>query len=86
MSVQAAWRLRKGWMMGEMNTPRRRLKTSPFADRVADEVLDLAVADRVAHDKYGLGEVKAVGGGCVIVAFGAERVRISSPYAKLTRL
>ena len=86
MSVWMAWRPPKGWMMGVMNTPRRRLKTSPFADRVADEVLSLAVADRVAHDKYGLGEVKAVGGGCVIVAFGAERVRIASPYAKLTRL
>ena len=86
MSTGAAWRLPKGWMIGGMNTPRRRLKTSPFADRVADEVLSLAVADRVAHDKYGLGEVKAVGGGCVIVAFGAERVRISSPFSKLTRL
>ena len=46
----------------------------------------LSVADRVAHDKYGLGEVKSVGGGCVIVAFGSDRVRISSPFSRLTRL
>jgi hypothetical protein len=71
---------------GLVNTPRTRLKSSPFAERVVDEVPTLAVADRVAHDKYGLGEVKAVGGGCVIVAFGSERVRFASPSAKLTRL
>jgi hypothetical protein len=77
-------------MMGMVNTPsaapRRRLKTSPFADRVEEEVLALAVSDRVAHDKYGLGEVKAVGAGSVIVAFGSERVRVASPFSKLTRL
>ena len=70
-------------MMGMVNTPsaapRRRLKTSPFADRVEEEVLALAVSD-------GLGEVKAVGAGSVIVAFGSERVRVASPFSKLTRL
>ncbi len=71
---------------GTVNTSRSRLTSSPFARPVADEVPTLAVADRVTHDKYGLGEVKAVGGGCVIVAFGSERVRIASPYARLTRL
>ncbi len=66
--------------------PRRRLLTSPFADRAEPAVPSLAVADRVTHDKFGLGEVKAVGDGYVIVGFGSARVRVASPFSRLTTL
>jgi len=65
---------------------RRRLATSPFADREEAEIPVVAVGDRVTHDKYGLGQVTAVGAGYVIVAFGDERVRVASPFTKLTVL
>jgi hypothetical protein len=50
-------------------------------------VEQFAVRDRVTHDKYGLGWVVLVeDGDAVIVVFGSRKVRILSPFARLTKL
>jgi len=68
-------------------TPRRRLPTSPFRDRVEPPVEQFAVDDRVSHDTYGLGRVVSVQvDEAVIVDFGARKVRIPTPFAKLNKL
>jgi len=68
--------------------PRRFLPASPFNSRPADPpVEEFAVRDRVTHDKYGLGWVVVVDDDdAVIVDFGSRKVRILSPFAKLTKL
>jgi hypothetical protein len=67
---------------------RRSLPGSPFNARPADPPIEeFAVRDQVTHDKYGLGRVIIVEGDeAVVVEFGTRRVRILSPFAKLTRL
>jgi len=45
------------------------------------------VGDRVTHDQYGLGSVVGIEDGiAVLVDFGSRRVRILSPYGKLSCL
>lgn len=63
---------------------RRHLPTSPFEPPPpAPPVKVFGVADRVTHDKYGLGRVTEVEAHAVLVDFGARTVRILAPYAKL---
>jgi len=52
---------------------------------VEPPVEQFAVRDQVSHDKYGLGRVVLVED-AVIVVFGSHKIRILSPFAKLTRL
>ena len=67
---------------------RRFLPTSPFKpppDEPPPEVF--AVQDQVTHDKYGLGRVVSVEADeSLIIDFGARRVRITTPCAKLAKL
>jgi hypothetical protein len=67
---------------------RRFLPTSPFnALRVDPPVEQFTVRDQVTHDKYGLGRVVVVeDDDAVIVDFGSQKMRIASPFAKLTKL
>jgi hypothetical protein len=67
---------------------RRSLPGSPFNARPVDPPVEqFAVGDQVTHDKYGLGRVILVEGeDAVMVDFGSRRVRLLSPFAKLTRL
>lgn len=67
---------------------RRPLPTSPFKAPPAPPPVEIfAVDDRVSHDKYGLGLVIAVEEDvAVLVDFGAEQRRITSPYPKLFKL
>src|SRR6266496_5618372 len=67
---------------------RRFLPGSPFNARPADPPAEqFTVHDQVTHDKYGLGRVVLVEDDeAVVVDFGSHRVRILSPFAKLTRL
>jgi len=67
---------------------RRFLPGSPFNARPVDPPVEqFAVRDRVTHDKYGLGWVVLVeDDDAVIVDFGSRKVRILSPFAKLTKL
>jgi hypothetical protein len=67
---------------------RRYLPTSPFGPpAAAPPVEQFAVEDQVTHDRYGLGRVIGVEiDATLVVDFGSCRVRIMSPYAKLTKL
>jgi hypothetical protein len=67
---------------------RRFLPTSPFnALPVAPPVEQFTARDQVTHDKYGLGRVVLVEDDeAVIVDFGSQKIRIPSPFAKLTKL
>jgi hypothetical protein len=67
---------------------RRYHPTSPFrAPPQAPPAEQFAVQDRVTHDKYGLGRVVSVeGDNALVIDFGARRVRITMPCAKLTKL
>jgi hypothetical protein len=67
---------------------RRFLPGSPFNARPADPPVEqFTVRDQVTHDKYGLGSVVLVeDDDAVIVGFGSRKVRILSPFARLTKL
>ncbi|MGH3812394.1 MAG: hypothetical protein ACRDUV_08050 [Pseudonocardiaceae bacterium] len=67
---------------------RRHLSSSPFNVQPLDPPVEqFAVGDRVSHDAYGLGRVLAVEGEAVVVVdFGAEQRRLSTPFKRLVRL
>src|ERR1700722_12256520 len=67
---------------------RRYFPTSPFKPPLAPPPPDVfAVRDQVTHDKYGLGRVMSIEDGTsVVIDFRTHRVRILTPYAKLTKL
>ena len=68
---------------------RRFLPGSPFNVLPVDPPVEqFAVRDQVTHDKYGLGWVVLVeeDDDAVIVVFGSRKVRILSPFARLTKL
>ena len=66
---------------------RRHLPSSPFSAPVARQVEVFAVNDRVTHDRYGLGSVVGIEQEvAVLVDFGIQRVRITTPYTKLNKL
>ena len=67
---------------------RRLLATSPFgAAPPAPPAERFAEQDQVTHDKYGLGRVISVqDDATLVIDFGARRVRITMPCAKLTKL
>lgn len=67
---------------------RRLLPTSPFsAAPPAPPAEQFAEQDQVTHDKYGLGRVISVqDDATLIIDFGACRVRITMPCAKLAKL
>lgn len=67
--------------------PKRRLPTSPFKAAVTPLPKHFAPSDQVTHDVYGLGRVVDIEDGvAAIVDFGSERMRILSPYVKMTKL
>lgn len=66
---------------------RRPLAGSPFAPPVVKPVETFCVDDRVTHDQYGLGKVKAVDAGAgVLVDFGTRSGWITAPFNKLSKL
>jgi hypothetical protein len=62
------------------------LATSPFKRRPEPPIDQFAVGDRVTHDTYGLGWVTAVETHAVTVDFDAQKIRVTSPYAKMHKL
>jgi hypothetical protein len=74
--------------MKPRSAPNRRfLPGSPFNNlEPAQEIEGFAVQDRVTHDKYGLGRVVMADSETVTVDFGSSKVRINSPFLKLTKL
>jgi hypothetical protein len=67
---------------------RRFLPTSPFKPPPADPPAEqFAVQDQVTHDKYGLGRVISIeDDSTLVIDFGTQKVRITTPCAKLTKL
>ncbi len=52
-----------------------------------EPIEEFALGDRVTHDRYGLGVVFGVEEDtAVLVDFGSERRRISSPYKGMNKL
>ncbi|MFG3010391.1 hypothetical protein ACGFZB_08005 [Streptomyces cinerochromogenes] len=67
--------------------PKRHLPTSPFKARVTPTPKHFATGDQVTHDVHGLGRVISIEDGiAALVDFGSARMRILSPYAKMTKL
>jgi predicted 2-oxoglutarate/Fe(II)-dependent dioxygenase YbiX len=66
---------------------RRHLPTSPFKPPPEDPPPEeYERGDLVTHDKYGLGRVILVEGDAVVVDFATRKVRITSPFARMTKL
>jgi hypothetical protein len=67
---------------------RRLLPTSPFKPPPPPPPSDqFAVEEQVTHDKYGLGRVVGVEDDtAVVIDFGTQNIRITTPCAKLTKL
>ena len=67
---------------------RRFLPTSPFKPPPpAPPAEQFAVQDLVTHDKYGLGRVMSIEDDTILVIdFGTQKLRITTPCAKLTKL
>jgi hypothetical protein len=72
---------------GSPSTGRRRaLVHSPFKPQPDAPVPTFEVDDRVTHDRYGVGRVSTVSPSEVTVDFGAAKVRVRTPYAKLFKI
>jgi hypothetical protein len=68
-------------------TTRRLLPTSPFAPPVILPAEHFEEQDQVTHDKYGLGRVVSVQeDAALVIDFGARRMRVPIPCAKLSKL
>lgn len=66
---------------------RRHLSTSPFAAPEPVVPTDYAVADRVCHERHGLGRVVAVEAGAIVVDFGHDNVvRVPSSSTRISRV
>ena len=67
---------------------RRHLPSSPFKPPPeAPPVERYELHDWVTHDKYGLGRViLVVGDTAVVVDFAPRKVRITRPFARMTKL
>jgi hypothetical protein len=67
---------------------RRFFPTSPFGPAPpAPPAERFAEQDQVTHDKYGLGRVIGIeDDATLVIDFGADRMRITMPCAKLVKL
>jgi len=73
-------------MTKRASAQRRHHPSSPFKPQPEPEIEQFALHDRVTHDQYGLGRVVGEEDDAVTVEFGDRRVRVPSPFSKLTRL
>jgi hypothetical protein len=65
---------------------RRHLASSPFAPKPEPTIEEYALDDLVSHDSYGMGRVIQLEPAAVTVDFRSEKVRITSPYSKMSKL
>jgi hypothetical protein len=76
-------------MMNSASSGKRRyLPSSPFKPLPEDPPVEqFELHDQVTHDKYGLGCVILVESDTsVVVDFAPRKVRITAPFAKMTKL
>ena len=66
--------------------PRRHLASSPFKPDPEPTIEQFEVDDMVSHDSYGMGRVIQVEAAAVTVDFRSQTVRITSPFAKMSKL
>ncbi|HEX4473201.1 MAG TPA: hypothetical protein VH085_14620 [Nocardioides sp.] len=66
--------------------PRRHLASSPFKPDPEPVIEQFDVDDLVSHDAYGMGRVLQVEAHAVTVDFGSRNVRITSPFAQMSKL
>ncbi|GAA1963380.1 hypothetical protein GCM10009798_24230 [Nocardioides panacihumi] len=62
------------------------MASSPFRPKPEPIIEEYALDDLVSHDSYGVGRVIQLEAGAVLVDFRSQKVRITSPYAKMSRL
>ena len=72
--------------MTKSGAQRRYHPGSPFQAPPPPVIEEFAAEDRVTHDTYGLGVVVEGNETAVVVDFGSQRVRVTSPFTKLTKL
>jgi len=66
---------------------RRYLPTSPFKPPPEEPPAEqYELDDLVTHDKYGLGRVILVESDAVVVDFANRKIRITTPFARMTKL
>lgn len=76
-----------GLMKPARAATRRHLPGSPFNAPQAPPVKVFALGDRVTHDRYGLGVVIGVEEDiAVLVKFGAQQVRVTTPFTRMSGL
>ena len=76
-------------MVNRASAPKRRyLPTSPFKPPPEEPPAEVyALHDMVTHDKYGLGRVILVEGAtAVVIDFAPMKVRIMTPFTRMTKL
>lgn len=67
--------------------PRRRhLASSPFKREPERVIEQFETGDLVSHDSYGMGRVVDAESAAVTVDFGNQKVRITSPFNKMSKL
>ncbi|RNM15906.1 hypothetical protein [Nocardioides pocheonensis] len=66
--------------------PRRHLASSPFQPEPEPVIEEFEVDDLVSHDSYGMGRVVNVEAAAVTVDFRSQKVRVPSPFRKMSRL
>lgn len=74
-------------MHGPRASNRRYLPSSPFKPPPGEAPAEqYELDDLVTHDKYGLGRVILVESGAVVVDFTPKKMRITAPFARMTKL
>ena len=70
------------------STPARRRHhpSSPFQAEPEPVIEQYDVGDLVSHDSYGMGRIVSADAQAVVVDFGAQTVRVTSPFSKMTKL
>ena len=72
--------------MSSSQPPQRHLATSPFAPAPEVSIETFECDDLVQHDSYGMGRVVHRDSAAVIVDFRDQKVRVPSPFHKMTKL
>lgn len=75
-----------GVMATSSGKPRPRHANSPFQPHQEPDVEVYELDDRVSHDSYGLGKIIGVDTSGLTVDFSGQRVRVTTPFRKMTKL